>query len=611
MFMRCTWPCPFFLFVCASLLPAQSPLTFSRVNSPAPTAIALTSADFNHDDRIDVAMVTSSGTVAVVLCRGDGSFGTATEVIRQSLPTRFVIAADVNGDGIPDLIATHQLANVISVALGKGDGTFLPAAQYPAGNSPYSLVAADFNGDNKIDIAMTNNTGLVPGIAGTTVTVLLGNGNGAFGAPLSSTVLGQRPASLAAGDFNQDGKADLVVVNSGSPDISILISKGDGTFLPPVPLQNGVFSFPSAVAVADFNRDGNADIVVATPPQAIVWLGKGDGTFQLTYNFTFEGLQFVVADLNRDGVADLVGVNPPYGAVVIALGRVDGSFEPEQAFTAGNLPTDIAVGEMNSDGLLDIVLCHQSDSILTALVDTSPVPVISPNGDVNAASFDSNGMKVAPGEIVTIYGRNLGPSELFPARLKSPGFLDTTLDQTRVYFDDVAAPLIYVRNDMVSAVVPYGVSGKTSTKLDVAYGAIHSLPVHLGVSPAVPGIFTVDSSGAVAALNQDGTANSPDNPAPKGSVVTFFATGEGQTDPPGMDGKLAINPLPSPLLTVFVAVDAIGVELQYAGAAPGIVSGLMQINARIPQDASSGPHVPLIICVGEAYSQFGVTIAVE
>jgi uncharacterized protein (TIGR03437 family) len=222
-------------------------------------------------------------------------------------------------------------------------------------------------------------------------------------------------------------------------------------------------------------------------------------------------------------------------------------------------------------------------------------------------------MTVAPGEIVSIFGRDLGPANLAPARLKIPGFLDTVLEGTRVLFDDLEAPLIFTRADQVSAVVPYGVSTKTTVSLRVVYRTVVSVPAVLRVAPSLPGVFTADASGSgqAAVINQDGSLNSATNPGPKGSIVTLFATGEGQTNPPGVDGMLAISPFPAPALPVIVGIANIGAEVLYSGPVPGLTSGLMQINARIPDDAPSGPRVPLVIRVGEAFSQLGVTIAVR
>jgi uncharacterized protein (TIGR03437 family) len=593
---------------------AQPTLSFARRDVPvANAAIAMTTADFNLDGRPDAALVTVSGTVTVLLGRADGTFDAGREIIRDPVPARFVIAADVNRDGRPDLISTHQFANVVSVALGRGDGTFLPALQFPCGAAPYGVVAADFNGDGKLDLAVANNSGLVPSLPGTTVTVLLGKGDGTFGVPLPAPVLGQRPYTLAAGDFNQDGKADLVVVNSSTPDVSILISKGDGAFQAPVALPVSAYGISGVAAIADFNQDGRADVALLTPPRISVWLGKGDGSFQAGPGLAFDGLQLIAADINADGIPDLVGMSPLYGVAIVVLGRGDGSFEDQQPFVAGNMPTDIAAGDFNADGVVDLVLCHQGEASLTVLLNTTPKPVISANGVVNAASFLAGPLTVAPGEIVTIFGRNLGPPQLVTARLRSPEFLDTTLDSARVLFDGVPAPLIYARADQVSAVVPYGLNGKPGALLQVAYGPMRSAPVALRIAPALPGIFTADSSGSggVVAVNQDGKFNSPANPAPKGSLVTFFATGEGQTNPAGVDGKVAAVPLPEPVLPVVVGIANIGAELQYAGAAPGIVAGLLQINARVPPDAPSGPSVPLIVKVGDTFSQPGVTIAIQ
>jgi len=230
---------------------------------------------------------------------------------------------------------------------------------------------------------------------------------------------------------------------------------------------------------------------------------------------------------------------------------------------------------------------------------------------VNAASLLSNPPGISPGEIITIFGRNLGPVQLVSARLNAAGLIDNTLDRTQVFFDGVAAPLIYVRTDQVSAVVPYEVSGASA--VTVSYGGMRSLPVSLRILPTVPGVFTANSSGTgpVAAVNQDGSFNSAANPAPRGSIVTFYATGEGNTDPAGINGKLAAPPLPAPILKVGVNIETLDSDVTYAGAAPGLVSGLVQINARVPAGVRPGSEVPLMIRVGDSYCQRGVTLAIR
>jgi uncharacterized protein (TIGR03437 family) len=587
-------------------------VSFSRRDVAAGSAaLSMTTADFNSDGKADVVLVTVPGWgVSVLLGHGDGTFDPPRPVSIGVPRAGSVVAADFNGDGRMDLAVTNLDAHTVSIALGLGDGTFSAARQFSAGTWPTKIVAADFNGDGKVDLAMTNFQGLVPGIAGTSITVLLGEGDGTFGPPLPSPVIGTRPNSLAAGEFNSDGKIDLIVTSSEG-QISVLTGKGDGTFQAPRLVAS--FIGGAVVEVADFNLDGQADIAVlrSSISRASVMLGNGNGSFRSANESVLDGSEFSVADINGDGIPDLAAVNSTYSAAVVLVGRGDGTFEDEVAFSVLPGPVAFVVGDFNGDGAADLVVECEANANLTVLLNSTPRPRISPNGVVNAASSIFG--PLAPGEIVTIFGNNLGPQQMVTARLQTPDFLDTVLDGTRVLFDGVPAPLIYARADQVSAVVPYSLSGKGSTRLQVAYGQTRTPVILLPVTPTNPGIFTADSSGSgpVVAVNQDGTLNSPANPAAKGSLITFFATGEGQTNPPGVDGKIATAPLPVPALPVIVGIANMGAETTYVGAAPGLISGLLQINARVPPDAFSGPRVPLVILVGAIFSQPGVTVAIQ
>jgi uncharacterized protein (TIGR03437 family) len=243
-----------------------------------------------------------------------------------------------------------------------------------------------------------------------------------------------------------------------------------------------------------------------------------------------------------------------------------------------------------------------------AVVLLGPVVV---NAVVNAASFRVG--PVAPGEIVSIFGKEIGPPEGISARPKAPGVFETTLGQTRVLFDGVAAPMIFARADQVTAVAPYALAGRRSTEVQVEYRGVKSSPQTLTVAESAPGIFTVASTGAGqgAILNEDGSLNSSSKPARRGSIVVLFATGEGQTSPPGVDGKVVAAPSPRPLLPVSVTISGLAAEVLYAGGAPGLVAGLLQVNARVPQGVAAGPAVPITLVVGTALSQPGVTVAVQ
>jgi uncharacterized protein (TIGR03437 family) len=248
-------------------------------------------------------------------------------------------------------------------------------------------------------------------------------------------------------------------------------------------------------------------------------------------------------------------------------------------------------------------------SVAVTLTVTKPAPEVG--AITNAASFAPG--PVAPGEFVTIFGTSIGPNIPANPQLTSSGTVDTTLGGTQVYFDNIAAPVIYSSATQVSVIVPYEVARRVSTTVKVEYQGIASLSDTVRVIDSSPAIFVADASGQGAILNQDGSANSVKNGAAAGSVISIFATGEGQTDPDGMDGVLNAKtlPVPKPVLPVTVEINGEMAEVTYAGGAPGEVAGMLQVNARIPANVPSGMAVPVTITVGAATSQAGVTVAIK
>ncbi len=232
-------------------------------------------------------------------------------------------------------------------------------------------------------------------------------------------------------------------------------------------------------------------------------------------------------------------------------------------------------------------------------------------GVANAASLREG--PVSPGELISIYGAGFGPAE--PARLALDTFgrVSTRLGGARVYFDGVPAPLYFAWMGQVNAVVPYSVAGHSSTKVQVEENGRVFASLELPVAASAAGLFTLTSTGAGrgAVLNQDHTINSQDNPARRGSIIVLYGTGEGQVDRAVADGAVAAAPLPRPLLDVSVTIDGKPAEILYAGAAPGLVSGVIQVNARVPEDASRGAEIPAVLAVGGASSQPGVVVAVR
>jgi len=244
------------------------------------------------------------------------------------------------------------------------------------------------------------------------------------------------------------------------------------------------------------------------------------------------------------------------------------------------------------------------------LVGTRPLFVSS--GLVDGASTQPGA--VTPGKIVVLYGWRLGPPALAKAELGGDGRLATSLAGTELLFDGVPAPLLYSSGGQLAAVAPYALDGKLGTQVQVRSFTGTSDAVAMPVIPVAPSIFSVNLSGTgpAAILNQDGfTVNSLATPAGKGTVISIYATGEGQTEPGGIDGRIATGgSLPKPRQTVQVLIDGRKAEIQYAGAAPGQVAGLFQVNAVIPADASSG-NVPIEIQMGNVRSQPGMTVAVK
>jgi uncharacterized protein (TIGR03437 family) len=186
----------------------------------------------------------------------------------------------------------------------------------------------------------------------------------------------------------------------------------------------------------------------------------------------------------------------------------------------------------------------------------------------------------------------------------------TQLAGVSVTFNGIFAPILYASAKQITAVVPYGVSG-ANAQVAVQYQSLIPLSVPVPLAPAVPAFLTADSSGhgQAAAINADGLANSVSHPAAGGSVVSLYATGEGQTSPAGIDGKIGAAPLPQPVLPVSVSIGGQSAQVQYAGGDTGMVAGVMRVDVVIPKDIATGA-VPVVLTVGNVSSP-PVTIGVQ
>ena len=238
---------------------------------------------------------------------------------------------------------------------------------------------------------------------------------------------------------------------------------------------------------------------------------------------------------------------------------------------------------------------------------------------VNAASQRFSGVgavrgSIAPGEIITVYGSSLGPREGVEARPDAGGRFPTLLAQTRLVVNGTPAPLLYVHDQQINAVVPFASAIAAEARIEVEHQGRRSVALLVPVTPAAPGIFTLDGTGTgpAAIVNEDGSVNSPWNPASKRSVVSIYATGIGLLEPPTEDGRVVsgILRLATLPLRVRFGGPADG-EILFAGAAPGFVAGLIQINVRIPEEAASGEAVDVGLRAGEQESSSRATVAIR
>ncbi len=227
----------------------------------------------------------------------------------------------------------------------------------------------------------------------------------------------------------------------------------------------------------------------------------------------------------------------------------------------------------------------------------------------NAASFRSGG--VAPGELLAIFGRGIGPATLQEARLTPSGTFPDEIGGARVWIDGRPAPLLYVSASQVGIAVPLAVANAASMQLEIEMGGSRTPPIVVPVQPTAPGLFTANraGSGNAAALNQDGSVNSPGNPAARGSIVVLYGTGGGLTNPAASDGAVTANPQRL-AASVRVRIGNEVVEPEYAGSAPGLIAGAVQINVRVPASTPAGA-VAVTWIAGGVESPAGVTIAVR
>jgi len=265
-----------------------------------------------------------------------------------------------------------------------------------------------------------------------------------------------------------------------------------------------------------------------------------------------------------------------------------------------------ARGTLAADGVLSATFLESLSSSGACLLH---------DGIVSAASF--TGGAVAPGQVISIFGLNIGTPATHEFEIEGD-HIKNTLSSVQVFFDGIPAALLLVSPGQINAVVPFEVAGKTSAQVQVQNNGVWSNVVTIPISASAPSIFTKteDGKGQGAVLNFDSdhsqfTLNAPSNGAKKGSVIVMFLTGTGLGNSPQSDGKLAGSQLVNVQQNVKVTFGSKDGQVMYAGSAPGLVAGVSQINVRVPDDSPDGDSVPVIVTVGDRRSQDGVTVAIR
>ena len=288
------------------------------------------------------------------------SFSDQATFTAGSLPRSLTIG-DVNGDGKPDLAVANYNSSTVSVLLGNGNGTFTAQQTFSTGVNPTSMTLGDVNGDGKPDLIVAN-------FGSNSVSVLLGNGNGTFTTQQTFAV-GALPDSVVLGDVNGDGKLDLTVANRGSNTVSVLLGNGNGTFTVQQTFATG--TFPASVTLGDVNGDGKPDLAVANSfsSSLSLLLGNGDGTFipQKTFATGTNPRSTTLGDVNGDGKPDLAVVNYGSNTVSVLLGNGNGTFAAQQTFATGTGPTSVVLGDVNGDGKPDLAVANFNSNTVSVL----------------------------------------------------------------------------------------------------------------------------------------------------------------------------------------------------------------------------------------------------
>ncbi|MCU1281406.1 MAG: hypothetical protein JWM53_4952 [bacterium] len=326
--------------------PVSYPLPFKNV--------ALTTGDFDGDGKPDVA---AAGNGAVAVMRNAGGTFPAAVTYAAGSADGAVVTGDFDGDGKLDIAVVDPTTNDVAVLANAGAGRMRAAPNFAAATTAQSIAVADVNGDGKPDVALANKFGP------SDVSVLLGDGQGGLGAAIGYAA-GVQCTGVAFADVNGDQHPDLIAVGTAT---SVMLNNGDGTFAAAV-------SYPSAgitIAIADVNGDDHPDLLSVGTGQLSVLVNQGNGTFATAVSYGVSGPTIALGDLNGDGFPDAIFAGDPAStlssAVEVLWNKGNGTFGNPLFLTAGSKPAGPALGDVDGDGKLDIVVGNVGDHSISVL----------------------------------------------------------------------------------------------------------------------------------------------------------------------------------------------------------------------------------------------------
>lgn len=526
--------------------PAGMPATYALAQAPR----AIVSLDVNADGRQDVAFTfPSAGTVGWMLGSATG-FGSVAS-LGAGASVSGLSTADVSGDGRADLIAVNSVPwGQLQVLRSNGASGFLATKSYLAGNSPTEVALGELSGDSIPDLVIGNNSSL-----GSYATALRGDGAGGFVVP-KTTPIGSGPWHLETADLNADGRCDAVVTNASSNNLSILIASSAAVAFS-MPLSATTGQAPRCVVIRDFNGDGKLDAAVANsspPPYTSgtigIHLGTGLGSLPQASQIQASGGPWYLGagDFNNNGATDIVFANRYTSRVGLTLGNGVGGFAAPsliQTFSNGQ-PYQLAVGDFNEDGNLDVLTCDSNTGILTRLqgngsggfAPAAGVPVGGTPSAIALADLNLDGHTDAVAcrlepedDVVTLLGSGLGT---FPQNQKY--VTGTGPRSARVGDLDRDGILdIIVANRTASNVAFLRGSSSPPFKLEATYLC--------GLAPRDLALIDLDADGAldVATANTDGSVSLLLNELGVPAGLNAFGTGTA-----GCRGRIGLSASGSP-----------------------------------------------------------------